>query len=241
MRYVLSASTKKFVHKIAQIPGVKKLLKPLWYPVLHWMQERRNREFRRHALNVLKRFDEALTKGGFEYTLAFGTMLGAVREKGFIKHDHDIDTAMWASDWSPRLRQCLADAGFKIWRSFLVDDGECGREETYVYKNVSIDVFYFYPAINTYPYCCDFVGRTPENRITIEDGALPRRLELPMARGRKLTKFEDTELYIPVNSEEILAFRYGESWRIPNPKWNMRSYDEHITEWPEKLGVYSEY
>ena len=86
------------------------------------------------------------------YTLIFGSMLGAVREKGFIKHDVDIDVAMWAEDYSPRVQKSLEEAGFKLDHRYLIDEGVLAREETYVKNDVSIDVYCIFPPIDKYPY-----------------------------------------------------------------------------------------
>lgn len=49
-------------------------------------------------LDILVKFHEVCKKHGLRYYLAFGTCLGAVRHKGFIPWDHDIDVLMPADD-----------------------------------------------------------------------------------------------------------------------------------------------
>lgn len=244
-KYHVSDSIKEIANKAAKIPGVKPLLKPAYYWYKKRIEKQRNMHFRANALDALKLFDKLLTDSGFEYTLAFGTLLGAVREKGFIKHDLDIDVAMWAEDWNPHLRTCLEAGGFKLAHSFEIEEGKWGREETYVYNDIPIDIFYFYPMIDLYPYCCDFLGYSdaPTYRMCNEKygGARPRRIEIPMEHERVLTKFEDTVFYIPRNAHEILSFRYGDSYMIPNAKWTINSNNAHIIEWKEKKGIYKEY
>ena len=144
-----------------------------------------------------------------------------------------------------RASDYLENFGFKLSHSFEIEGGKLGREETYVYNDVSIDIFYFYPAIDKYPYCCDFLGRpgcpTYQSCMKKYGGALPRRIELPITRKRKKTQFEGIELYVPQNANEILRFRYGDDYMTPKRDWTITSYNTHIVEWPEKLGVFKEY
>ena len=44
---------------------------------------------------------------GVNYMMVAGSMLGAVREQGFIKHDFDIDVAIFAKEGPDRVQQIL--------------------------------------------------------------------------------------------------------------------------------------
>lgn len=232
----------EFANRAAKIPFVKMALRPFYYGFKEMSQKRKNRLFCKNALAVLMLFDKCCEENAIKYTLAFGTLLGAIREQGFIKHDLDIDVCVWNSEYSENIPNSLRKYGFKLTHTFLVDNGKLGREETYFLDGVSIDIFYFYEKMNDYPYCCDFLmyGNSPTFRKSMElyGKVLPRRIELPMSKERKKVRFETIELYIPENAVEILAFRYGEDYMTPKPNWNIKSHDAHIVEWSEKRGVY---
>lgn len=50
-------------------------------------------------LELLEAFDKLCQKHGLRYTLYAGTMLGAIRHKGFIPWDDDLDVAMPREDY----------------------------------------------------------------------------------------------------------------------------------------------
>lgn len=63
------------------------------------MNERKIEQIKALQLEILKEFDRVCHKYNLEYFGAFGTVIGAIRHKGFIPWDDDIDVYMEWKDY----------------------------------------------------------------------------------------------------------------------------------------------
>ncbi len=231
----MKSITKRIIHNIGKVPIFRSvsafIFKGAHKKYTSAMLKPIEDAYRNYGLEAISEFDKCMRENNHPYTLAFGSILGAVREQGFIKHDLDIDTFMWIENFTPDLIKDLKKAGFTWSSHYSVSNDKYGREDTFSYKGVNIDIFYLYPKINNYPYCCDFVhekGMKKHER-------LPRRIELPVSKERKLVPFETLELYVPENAEELCEFRYGPNYMIPDPSWDWVNDKSSVVEWHDKI------
>lgn len=57
-------------------------------------------EIHSYLLNILRVVADFCDRNGLRYSIAYGTLLGAVRHKGFIPWDDDIDIMMPRPDFT---------------------------------------------------------------------------------------------------------------------------------------------
>lgn len=175
----------------------------------------KNRIFLEEALNVLGLFANPLKNGNIMFWLEYGTLLGFVREKGFIDHDFDIDVGAFRHD-AAQIYKVLIQAGFKLVREFHVI-GEDGLEQTYAYNNLTIDVFYFQENDEQQMVC---------NTFCYYQKAIFGRPQYAIVREISFSKFSLTptnflgcDVYIPTDYDTHLKEHYGSNYMIPDPNF----------------------
>ncbi len=138
-------------------------------------------------------FKSVMDKHQIHYGLWFGTLLGAIRENGFIEHDEDTDIFVLEED-KEKVLNALYDfeaTGLKVVR---YDDK--GEIVSFMRNNDYIDIYFYSKALN--------------QRVTVDNGIAGKYLE-----SIEMIDFLGTQFPVPNNPKEVVKILYGENWHIP--------------------------
>lgn len=117
-------------------------------------------ELHRIQLDLLKQIDKICREHNIKYYIAYGSCIGAVRHKGFIPWDHDIDVLMSIDDVD-KFEKYANDGKYKLltwkngtnWNSiapwYVNTDTTCIIEENVnldIDQSIAIDIYPFYNA-----------------------------------------------------------------------------------------------
>lgn len=127
------------------------------------------KEIQKASFDVLKQFDKICRDNNFSYTLAYGTLIGAIRHNGFIPWDDDVDVWMPRNDYDKFVQYCIENdkliKPFKICTRYTVNNYSYGisrfSNQNFKYvntnkliKNIDIGIFLdIYPIDN---YCNNY-------------------------------------------------------------------------------------
>ncbi len=138
-------------------------------------------------------FKKIAENNNLKFSLAFGTMLGAIREQDFIDHDDDID--LWIGSEQKDLFFTmlfeLREYGFELARYHR------GGLASIMRKGENIDIYILYP-----------IG---EGLRAYYGNPMPEKYWVDLSKY----KFQGELFSGSLNSEESMIFFYGENWRIP--------------------------
>lgn len=85
-------------------------------------------EIQKISLEILKKISKVCETQGFRYTLAYGTLIGAIRHKGFIPWDDDIDIQMPRPDYEAFIKYMIEHPieHFKVFNHKYVKEYSLG-------------------------------------------------------------------------------------------------------------------
>lgn len=149
----------------------------------------------------------------------FGTLLGFIREHGFIAHDNDIDLGIIEDDtfeWH-LLENRLSSIGLKLTHYYTYN-GKV-TEQTYVFPDgLSVDIFLYenisVTEMRTFVYYRDHDAIYNNN---IERSV--KALVYPRISGIKWYEINGYKFRIPKDPESRLEAIYGKTWKVPDPNY----------------------
>lgn len=166
---------------------------------------------------AIKVFGEVVAEHNKIYWLAFGTLLGAYREKGFIKNDDDLDVAMFCKDITSDFVASLQKKGFKIDHCLLTDDKRfC--QIAFKYHKISFDIYGFKTVDNNENNIVGFIPRALHGKNwdeSFEKNQFKILLVTMPYGGIEETDFLGIKALIPKQTEMFLRMHYGEDFMTP--------------------------
>ncbi len=174
MRYIKTAAGKVRIKTKALYLGAKRI----------------NKEVAEENLRILKK---VLDNKGLKTPLAYGTLLGAIRDHDFITHDEDVDLIARGEDkqaFFDTLKELEAE-GFDVVRYDRRGLLSIMRNGEY------IDIYFFDPDKDGLRYCSGCYCPTE----FLDDV--------------RLYEFKGSDYWIPSNYEAFLVFIYGKEWKTP--------------------------
>lgn len=161
------------------------------------------------ALEAIKTGMSILSKYNVKPFLMWGTLLGAIRDHGFIPHDDDVDMAIVSSD----LKQLLRAIPELYANDFKLSRYKKGHIYSFLYKGVVFDI----DVVNK-PYFPYSIGY-----IEVLEQLMPKKFFSSFDE----MDFCGVQVYVPHQPESLLEYRFGKDWRIPQksgsvivtPKW----------------------
>lgn len=185
------------------------------------------RRMKRDGLAMLAAADKAFSEMGVRAFLTYGALLGAYRDHGFISYDPDIDLGILAKDVPADLHEKLAKAGFQPYRQVVMAGTEQVVEETYIYKNLHLDIFYYMEEGQDLYSVIQRKHETKEwKEANATDGFPCDRSYVPVCEFER-RDFLGLQIWMPIDTDGWLRAIYSDSYMIPIKNWNAK--DGYIT------------
>jgi hypothetical protein len=181
---------------------------------------KKTRCIKQNGREVLSILNTCLDDLGLDYFIDFGTLLGMIRDREFIRNDLDLDLGLINYDNNSKYEifNELTKLGFKKVQEFTIDSEV--KEESYIYKGVKIDFFY-YESFENKRFCYLFY-REPSNVYESLDEFSVYKFVYEKITSVEKMVIDDISLNIPKNTHEVLKEKYGADWRVKKEKWHFK-------------------
>ena len=189
-----------------------------------WRHKKKNAKIFKRKSILLKQYGNCILNSLFEVAnkydipmwIEFGTLLGAYREHGFIKHDFDLDVGMYKADYTMEFENELYKKGFIKIRSFYIESvsstEETMTEVTFDYQGLQLDIFFNHNDGNS-RYAYYYIEHDKLNTKNKVYGVV--KLKYPQVKGLSLLAIGNCNYPSPANVEEVLEAYYGKNFMTP--------------------------
>ncbi len=176
----------------------------------------RRRRLQKHGFDCLGRLHTILVEHGIDYYCDYGTLLGLVRDRGFIPHDDDIDISLSVHERRKpsEILRILLSKGYRYIHGFVYE-GRVIEFSVMDRTGISIDFFVTVAAPGECKRYFDGLFWFPNVNYPSETAnSVVRSVFLDSAKNVPL-EIGGIVCLVPSNREEMLASVYGETWRTP--------------------------
>ncbi len=127
----------------------------------------------------------------------FGTLLGFIRDHGFIKNDYDVDLMIYEEDCEKLINL------IPVFHAHGIDITRTSEPWVYTFKYKSACCDFYTIRKTSWPYNLRYC-RIVENYI-----------QKSFFEGTQKTEVFGIQIDVPKNPERLLEYMYGKNWRIP--------------------------
>lgn len=203
------------------IKSFKKVIKTKNNLISTYKKNRQKELLQNNGFKLLNSLDKTFKSISLNYFVDFGTLLGFVRENGFMSHDLDLDIGVFATDEEKlALYAVLQRSGYILYRNYIL--GNKIVEQSYHYtdkkKNIIIK------------FDINFYENTKNESKTwlfyyLKKNKLKPRyrhvVEMSYSRIEDISyiNVQGNNIPVPSNYEKLLEEKYGQTWKTPDSNW----------------------
>lgn len=209
----------ELIKKVLRFGPLKFLYEPIHQLYRLYSVPHRRRILRKRGPEVLADLVQIFKRHSIPAFAAYGTLLGFVREKGFIPHDEDMDFGIMPDTMTPQqLLHILLDEekGFVV--KFIYKYRKRVSEFKVAYKGIPMDFFFFDRVCNH--FISHLLFYIPGKKYAEPNANTIREVTFAAVDRLKVTNVLGVDFPVPENDVEVLESLYGTSWMIPDKKWN---------------------
>ena len=210
---------KNGIRKMLKSSGLGKTVYPFFQKCWRsYAIPKRQKRLQKHGPMVLERLHRLMQEHKVLYYCDYGTLIGFVRDNGFIKHDDDIDISIQPGAMKPsEVLKVFMDAGYGFLHGFNYE-GRLMEFSVMDVSGVSIDVFFPTAMGDGKVHGYQPIWE-PTRQYPSEKANTVIEYDFTEATGIKTIKIVGTAALIPGNYDEVLTSEYG-PWKVPDAKFN---------------------